>query len=583
MSEKGPADPHAIPILVGITGHRSIREEDREVLSRAVRSLLDEVKDWAPSSPIVMMSSLAEGADQLAAEVALAAGLQLWVPLPLEMSEYRNDFTEAGSKRLDDLIAKATHVLTLGLAPGNTKDGVHVLGAQRDAQYALASAWILRRSHVLIALWDGEGPRTLGGTADTVAWRLGDPRGAPRTPVAGRAGLDMTDCGPVWQVVTPRVGRATTVSTRAGTVIRKYRGVPDGDREEGDRLRTTLQHIEAFNARALEGLKSPKRSAKVGGELVTADESGHVPQAALSVAERYSRADALALSHQDRTKRAVPWVFGAAFASLFFLDLFAHVFPGSPWLLALHVAAFLVGFVALWVSRHPLHEQGHVDHRALAEGMRVQFFWRVAGSEAWAADSYLRIHRPELDWVREALRGWSAAPENEDVTPANDQRWRIVVDKWVTSQRLWFFKKSRRRQHAHELCRLLSHVSLASGFLVAVALLAVLVRADGPSNDPSGHVPSGVLLLVVLIATLTVAGGLVRAFGEKMGYGLEAGRYRLMAKVFQRAQQGLAALHREGRFDEARLLVEELGQEALVENAEWLLARRERKLEPMPT
>ena len=63
-----------IPIIIGVTGHRAIREQDRPALAAAVKAELETLRGLCPHSPLVMLSSLAEGADLLCAD---AAGI-LW-------------------------------------------------------------------------------------------------------------------------------------------------------------------------------------------------------------------------------------------------------------------------------------------------------------------------------------------------------------------------------------------------------------------------------------------------------------------------------------------------------------------------
>ena len=63
-----------IPLTVGVTGHRVIRPEDRPVLLAGVKQELERLRERYPHSPIVMLNSLADGADQLCAEAALSLG-----------------------------------------------------------------------------------------------------------------------------------------------------------------------------------------------------------------------------------------------------------------------------------------------------------------------------------------------------------------------------------------------------------------------------------------------------------------------------------------------------------------------------
>jgi hypothetical protein len=67
--------PH--PMLVGVTGHRDIPTEYVLELERRVELLLTQLSEQYPHRRVVVLSSLAEGADRLCAHAALAAGCSL--------------------------------------------------------------------------------------------------------------------------------------------------------------------------------------------------------------------------------------------------------------------------------------------------------------------------------------------------------------------------------------------------------------------------------------------------------------------------------------------------------------------------
>src|SRR5258708_13261016 len=80
------------PLVIGVTGHRDLLAEDLEPLENKVRESLRSLQTQYPSTPIILLSPLAEGADRLAARVALEIGARLIVPLPMARSAYEQDF-----------------------------------------------------------------------------------------------------------------------------------------------------------------------------------------------------------------------------------------------------------------------------------------------------------------------------------------------------------------------------------------------------------------------------------------------------------------------------------------------------------
>jgi hypothetical protein len=76
----------SIPLLIGIIGHRELPEEYRSDLEAEISQALEQIRSQMPNTQIVLVSSLADGADRLGARVGLAKGMELIVPtLPSEL------------------------------------------------------------------------------------------------------------------------------------------------------------------------------------------------------------------------------------------------------------------------------------------------------------------------------------------------------------------------------------------------------------------------------------------------------------------------------------------------------------------
>jgi uncharacterized protein (DUF952 family) len=144
-------------LVVGVTGHRLV--EDRASVERAVAGVGAVLAARAGAHGWRVVSALAEGADRIVAAAALAGNAHLDAVLPLDPDDYRRDFTGPGSEaEFDALLARADSVAVTGAWP----DG------SRERAYANAGAAMLGRCNVLIALWDGEPARGVGGTAEVV-------------------------------------------------------------------------------------------------------------------------------------------------------------------------------------------------------------------------------------------------------------------------------------------------------------------------------------------------------------------------------------------------------------------------------
>ncbi|MEA2563052.1 MAG: hypothetical protein QOH06_4556 [Acidobacteriota bacterium] len=147
-------------MVVGITGHQNLDDESAWIwVADALRSALSEVP-----RPLIGISSLAIGADQLFAELILAQGGALRAVLPFP--DYNETFeSEAHRDRYQALLTQATHVEVLP-----TRE-------TKQESYLAAGIHIVDISDRMLAVWDGKRAAGLGGTGDVVLYvrRIGKP------------------------------------------------------------------------------------------------------------------------------------------------------------------------------------------------------------------------------------------------------------------------------------------------------------------------------------------------------------------------------------------------------------------------
>ncbi len=160
-------------LSVGVTGHRAdslpkgsverLKAQIRDVLlliAEAGQALLLKEQDCFARLPLRLrfVSPIADGADQIAAELALELGWELQVVLPFGRAEYRASLANHGAReRFDALMERASCVLEL---PGHSE-------RQLDA-YVMTGRATVAHCDLLIAVWDGLPPRGRGGTGEVV-------------------------------------------------------------------------------------------------------------------------------------------------------------------------------------------------------------------------------------------------------------------------------------------------------------------------------------------------------------------------------------------------------------------------------
>jgi hypothetical protein len=566
--------PDLVPLLVGVTGHRDLREQDREALRVEVQGILNELQSEHPATPLAVLSSLAEGADRLVAQVALDMHIPLYVPLPMPREEYLKDFkTEPSRVEFNVLLEKAEKVFE-----AHTTTGDLATKPVRDEAYKWAGIYVIRHSQVLIALWDGQ-PAVAGkvGTATMVQYRL---EGVPETSGRRRNALDPGESGPVFHIAAPRQGSSTALTRDGGPALPGSRHVyfPENfvDRDKTKRtFAKVVGYIDRFNGDIRKGFKNfDIERNKSGDWLVPPEEQAQIPRQASSSFSRHALADSLARHYQVKYYRTIRCLL----ALVVLANVIGLLREAAPALAgALSIVSFLMlgaAYVWFFVFKWQKTADRFLDYRALAEGMRVQFFWRVVGLRDNVPEHYLRKLWSELDWIRQVIWVWLiplklSATHDPQAVPAD--RLLFALKHWVQGQRK-FFGKYRRFFWIAIALRALAWL-FAGLSLVLTILLAGRELFGQPLEDEWKRAFQLLMALSLPLAAV------VTNYAQVMGYKEHAKRYEDMLELYLRADKKLAECIRGNELSAAQEIVKDLGREALLENGDWLLYHRERSIE----
>lgn len=150
-------------LRVGVTGHRPNRmpERQRTRIKSDLDQVMAELESGNPERRPVLLSGLAEGADRLAAFVALGRGWSLRAILAFHRTRFEEDFLTPFA------IGEFRALLEAAEKIDEPKKTAH-LGLPPEEGYDAVGHALLARSHVLIAVWDGQGSQGKGGTVDVI-------------------------------------------------------------------------------------------------------------------------------------------------------------------------------------------------------------------------------------------------------------------------------------------------------------------------------------------------------------------------------------------------------------------------------
>lgn len=143
-------------LRIGICGHRYLAEEER--ITTGIKVALERIACTCGAPPWVIRTSLAQGADCLAASLALQReDTVLEVLLPFPVDEFLGDFDNPTSRGVfNNLLMAAKRVDVL--APQH----------DREEAYLKAGQLLAESCDVLLAIWDGKSAHGAAGTGTVV-------------------------------------------------------------------------------------------------------------------------------------------------------------------------------------------------------------------------------------------------------------------------------------------------------------------------------------------------------------------------------------------------------------------------------
>ncbi|WP_425916450.1 hypothetical protein [Pseudomonas sp. GWSMS-1] len=544
-----------IPIVLAISGHRDLLATDIPAIRQTLHTELAALRKRYPHSRLQLLNGLAEGADWLAAEVALECGLELIAVLPMRQADYELDFaTPETLAHFHLLLSKASQVR---IAPLN--DAL-ADSASRDSSYQALGIYLAQHAQRLYALWDGNAEKPLpGGTADVV--RL------------CREGIPSED-NPLAQPETCQV-QHLRCNRKKNPQAYTAQEVNQWSPEAGDKVGATYKYweeifhsINDFNQAASKIDNDPAGEVAKSRQWLVG-EANYPPNIESSV-QTFAIADALARARQEQ-RQTILWLLSLlVFLSVLFQQL--HLGPDMQWYwLASHIGLGFTAFFAYRFFFSGAHnsEAQYMDWRALAEGLRVQTFWQAAGIDECASNYYLNNQRDELDWIRHAIRNITV----NTAASTNEANIDWVKQRWLTDQRKFFLSGGSsvaKKQQKLRSLKLISRSLFGAGAMTTAALLL------GPFiNLTAAALP----WLSLVAAILFVLAAVCRNHANLMAYEEDANRYQKMGSLFERAIQVLEQHQLNTDTASSRNILLAIGKEALAENGEWLLLHRQRKFE----
>lgn len=583
MDAAGAKTNRNSPFMVGVSGHRDLDPDDITRLREAVTDFVEQLKTHLPDTELRLIVGMAEGADLLVAETALGLGVPVEAVLPMPLGQYAADFDAKTLACLKDLLRRpqvrcvelSAAVAAAGASGPHSRE-------QRDAMYANLTDTIIRRSSLLLALWDGRSSHLPGGTADTVLRYLGVRTDGNRESAALQ--FIEVDEEPdtaqrlVYWTPALRSGAAADAPERspcylAGAgdhVLHVQRTMPE-------RLKRQLAELNSYNLeyRELSGAGRLRAPESLMGSL---PEPPALPPNAMleDIDAQYGKADALAVYYQRRSDRLFDLFAFMAFA-MGVAYLIYEKLTESRALLIAYLMTLLTSLGVYYVLQGKRWFGKHLTYRALAETLRARFYLRLAGADQRTdAAEVLALSGIEkfrgFSWIGFVLKGIEAADDR--VAPAAGFERERVEQVWIEGQFRYFTRKVAHLERASRRVKHMRHF-LFVAILVVISLLFAfgdqLHRIDMGLGVPLKNI------LTFSMGFMAVLLGVWELHQDKMATRELLWQYRNQLSHFARAKLQLARMSTPARRNDVLV---ELGKDSLMESYLWAIHRYHREHEP---
>jgi hypothetical protein len=545
---------YKIPITVGVVGHLDVIVTERHRL-QIIKFFRDLASEY-PVSPISLFSSIAEGADRIVANIFLNLKneneeyndrFELIVPLPYNEDEYIKDFDDASKHEFEELLKQAKKSFWVKYE-GDEND--------RPQHYLKAGKFVADSSIILLALWDGEKGKK-GGTADVIRHKIaGDDENVAESTFEYDGTVFILHCN-----------RTSTLAKFQNTEY-GAEGLTLDMVLKDPAIKNVLEKIEEINSESV--LIGQPVLEKSQSYLYNSPEKLDSPQN--SILEWYSIFDVLSLGYRKRDITISIWLFVIGLLLIVTLEIYSNIFLTNL-VLGIVMLFNVLATTIYFYSRIKKNHQKYLYNRTLAEALRIQFYWNIAGINKNVSDYILRIHKKDFTWVKQLLSAIYGISYNNRTM--SSETIKDLNDNWVKNQADFFKSSISRMTQQLNFYHKISNTSFVLAFvlLVSIFFFGEYYKIHKLLND-----------LLVIIGTLLSLFALIKAYIQMKGYEQLLNQYELMNVIYQRAESKITETDTyELNPGQKTLYLKELffviGKEALIENGNWYLIFKEKEPE----
>lgn len=546
--------------MIGVTGHRDLLDQELPVIEQAVEQFFLDLQQRFPGLPILVTTPLAEGADRLVARVARRLGIELNILLPMPLEQYRKDFEGMSADSFEEMLSLG-EVIELPLIPDPDSEHELLETDARDARYEYLGIYLAAHSHILLALWDGKPSSAPGGTAQVVRFHQ---ENVVRliSGVQARSAVDFSEdeSDLAYHIACSRTGNggpSEGLAPGEGAWLTRDDLQPRTS-DLPERYQTVFRQQERLNldlAMTTDWLEATKMAPSSPKEAATRE--------LVALAEAV---DSLAVRFQKRALRALRALYLLAALTGISFIVYAD-FPGQEPMIWAYLGFLALGFLLYLLERQGAWYRRYVDYRGLAQGLRIQSYWSLAGVRMenlteFPHDRFMRREELSLGWIRNVMR-FAGRHSDAAFDEPSRESLAVVMDEWIRDQHTYFSNRFRQRLAN---ARTTSRLSIA-GFVLGLCAAVVLALFQEYFTD------STVSFLIAAMVLLPYLAAVRSSYGERICERELIAQYAHMDRLYANAHRLLLATEDQR---ERSSILRALGEEALQEVGQWILRQRER-------
>ncbi len=610
-----------IPIVVGVTGHRNIVDEDKPAIKTQIAKSLKEIqnlckngKKGGENTPIIMLNAFAQGADMLCAEAAFELGIEVYAVLPCKEEKYKQSFDlhqstlkkvgitsgqeyedalakdEADKKRLDEYLLRVrSRGGRIIYSPDIEKNKAWIKKTididDESYEYRQLGIYIAEHSHVLIALWDGKPPQGQYGcgTVEVIKFAL-EHKFLDKDKLF-RPGM-INDSAVIW-IKSRRQGDGAEADINKKWLISNLAD----DEGESYADYSLLDNPPIFLKDII--LKTVKYNAeKVDipqDEIKLWETADGLDEYRKNLRRHYSKADTLSYA-KNQTKYNIFILFLAIIGTIVAGTFLIYDDASLPYMIfPCTIAIGAILFLTVFGNRKAYHKK-YIEYRAFAEALRIQFYTSMCLTESAVTnicDLYAWSQKVEMVWIEKAVQALEIISNFENLKINTSK----VIDVWIGNNKdpegqLRYHNK--KKAHNNKKAQLFKNLSKCFQIATVVVyfvififeVVACLLRACDICWFWEGSFIAQVSwrnFAAIVLGTATVGSLLASSYWGKLSYDRKADDNEKMSKFYASACARWNEVKNHSM--EIERFVKEIAREEIVENGIWCSYVNENGLE----